>query len=76
MKKILSIHCIYKARKTGKKTNRCQKINVPKLVNNWLQNGINHLTYLTYPKRLRVNPNHKQIGGYAKRYTPINRRES
>ena len=28
MKKYLSIHCIYKAQKTAKKTNRCQKINV------------------------------------------------
>ncbi len=29
----MSIQCIYKARKTAKKTNRCQKINVKNLVN-------------------------------------------
>ena len=46
------IQCIYKAQKTGKKTNRCQKINVQKLFNIWLQSGINLITYLLYPKRL------------------------
>ena len=59
MKKNLYIHCIYKARKSGKKTNRCQKINVQKLFNNRLQNRFYLITYLTYPKRLR-HLNHKQ----------------
>lgn len=44
MNKFMSIQCIYKARKSGKKTNRCQKINVEKLFNNWLQNRINLIT--------------------------------
>ena len=30
------IQCIYKGQKTGKNTNRCQKINVQNLFNIWL----------------------------------------
>ena len=44
VKKYLSIHCIYKAQKTAKKTNRCQKINVQILFKNSLQMTIYHLT--------------------------------
>lgn len=44
------IQCIYKVRKTGKKTNRCQKINVKKRGNIWLQIGFNLITLMTYPK--------------------------
>ena len=47
------MQCIYKAQKTGKKTNRCQKVNVEKLFNKLLQTRINLITYWTYPKRLR-----------------------
>lgn len=39
------IQCIYKVRKTKEKTNRCQKINVQKKINIWLQTKINLLNY-------------------------------
>ena len=58
---VIDSECIYKAQKTGKKTNRCQKINVEKLFNNWLQTAIYLITYLTYPKRL-MNINHRCAG--------------
>ncbi len=40
------IQCIYKYRKTKKKTNRCQKRNVKKIINILLQTEINLINYL------------------------------
>lgn len=45
------IQCIYKVRKTNKKTNRCQKINVQKRFNIWLQTEINLIHYSHIQKR-------------------------
>ena len=39
------IQCIYKVRKSGEKTNRCQKINVENLFNIWLKTEINLINY-------------------------------
>lgn len=44
MNVFVSIQCIYKPQKSGKKTNRCQKINVKKLFNIQLQIEINLIT--------------------------------
>ncbi len=44
MNLFMSIQCIYKAQKSGKKTNRCQKINVEKMFNIRLQIEINLIT--------------------------------
>ena len=50
----LSIQCIYKGRKTGKKTNRCQKINVQKSCKIYLYTENYLITYLTYPKQKQL----------------------
>jgi hypothetical protein len=47
----VSIQCIYKARKSGKKTNRCQTIIQQKSINLILQIDFYLITYVTYPKR-------------------------
>lgn len=54
---LLYIQCIYKARKSGKKTNRCQKINVQKLFNIRLQIEFYLITLQTYPTIDDINQN-------------------
>ncbi len=60
MNLILYIQCIYKARKSGKKTNRCQKINVQKLFNIRLQIEFYLITLQTYPTIESINQNKRR----------------
>ncbi len=53
----LYIQCIYKAQKSGKKTNRCQKINVRKLFTIELQIEFYLITLQTYPTIERIDQN-------------------
>ncbi len=59
MNLFLSIQCIYKVRKSGKKTNRCQKINVQKLFNNRLQIEINLINLTDVSKTVEKYLNHQ-----------------
>lgn len=47
MNQIMYIQCIYKARISGEKTNRCQKINLKKWDANLLQTSFFNLTLTT-----------------------------